>query len=59
MDLGYLAVYAARDLKFGTLKPGDTRVKAGRLGTVEIQGDNILLGKPFTFTKENIDRFDF
>ena len=32
---------------------------AGRLGKIEIQGDNILLGKPFTFTKENIDRFDF
>ena len=28
-------------------------------GTVEIQGDNILLGKPLTFTKENIDQFDF
>ena len=24
-----------------------------------IQDDNILLGRPFTFTKENIDRFDF
>ena len=59
MDLGYLTVWAANDLKKGTLKAGDTSMKAGRLGTIEIQGDNILLGKPFTFTKENIDQFDF
>jgi hypothetical protein len=26
---------------------------------VEIQGDNILLGKPFIFNKSNIDQFDF
>jgi hypothetical protein len=59
MDLGYLAVYAARDLVLGTLKPGDTAMKGGKLGTLEIKGDNILLGKPFAFTKKNIDEFDF
>ena len=59
MDLGYLTVYAARALATGTLKPGARRLKAGRLGEIEIEGDNILLGKPFIFTKENIDQFDF
>ncbi|MFI5454127.1 MAG: substrate-binding domain-containing protein [Isosphaerales bacterium] len=59
MDLGYLTVQAARALKEGRLKPGDTKFPAGRLGSVEIQGDNILLGQPFLFTKDNIDRFDF
>ena len=59
MDLGYLTVQAARALKDGTLKRGDTRLKAGRLESVAIQGDNILLGQPFLFTKDNIDRFDF
>jgi rhamnose transport system permease protein len=59
MDLGYLTVRAAHDLKTGALKPGDRTMNAGRLGTIQIAGDNILLGKPFTFTKENIDRFDF
>jgi ABC-type sugar transport system substrate-binding protein len=59
MDLGYLTVWASQAVKQGTLKPGASFLQAGRLGKIDIQGDNILLGKPFTFTKENIDRFDF
>ena len=59
MDLGYLTVQAARALEEGTLKPGATSLTAGRLGSVEIKGDNILLGQPFLFTKDNIDQFDF
>ena len=59
MDLGYLTVYAADALARGTLKTGDTNFTAGSLGTFEIKGDNILLGKPFVFTKDNIDQFDF
>jgi len=59
MDLGYLTVQAAYALKKDTLRPGDRWMQAGRLRNVEIAGDNILLGKPLTFTKDNIDRFDF
>jgi len=59
MDLGYLTVYAAHDLLAGTLKTGATTEHAGRLGAMRIEGDNILLGKPFTFTNQNIDQFDF
>ena len=58
-DLGYLTVYAADALSKGALKSGDKTFKAGSLGTFEIQGDNIMLGKPFTFNKDNIDQFDF
>ena len=58
-DLGYLTVYAADALAKGTLKSGDKTFKAGSLGTFEIQGDNIMLRKPFTFNKDNIDQFDF
>lgn len=58
-DLGYLTVYAADALARGTLKPGDQTFKAGSLGEFEVQGDNIMLGKPFTFNKDNIDQFDF
>ena len=59
VDLGYLTVEAAAALAKGDLKAGDKKFKAGRLGEMEIAGDNILLGKPFVFTKENIDQFNF
>ena len=59
MDLGYLTVFAAKALYDGSLKPEATSFAAGRLGTVEIQGDNILLGQPYLFTNENIDEFNF
>lgn len=59
MDLGYLTIHAAQALKSGTLKAGDKEMTAGRLGQIEIAGDNILLGQPLTFTKANIDQFDF
>jgi ABC-type sugar transport system substrate-binding protein len=59
VDLGYLTVQAATALARGELKPGATSFKAGRLGTMEIKGDNLLLGKPFIFNQENIDQFNF
>ncbi|MHB1556646.1 MAG: substrate-binding domain-containing protein [Isosphaeraceae bacterium] len=59
MDLGYLTVQAARALADGRLKRGDTTLQAGRLKAITIEGDNILLGQPYLFTKENIDQFDF
>ncbi len=59
MDLGYLTVLAADALAKGTLKPGDTSMNGGRIGKIEIKGDNILLGTPFLFDKDNIDKFDF
>ena len=52
-------MYAAVKLVKGELKPGDTSIAAGSLGTFEIKGDNIMLGKPFIFNKDNIDQFDF
>ena len=58
-DLGYLTVHAAHALATGVLKPGAKTFKAGALGEFRVEGDNILLGKPFIFNKENIDQFDF
>ena len=45
----------------GTLKPGDKTFKATTLGGAEfeIRGDNLLLGKPFIFNRDNIDQFNF
>jgi rhamnose transport system substrate-binding protein len=59
LDLGYLTVYTADALAKGTLKRGDTKVEAGRLGKIEIRGSDVILGAPFVFTKANIDKFDF
>src|SRR5947199_7971887 len=53
-DLGYLTVHAAVATAKGELKRGASTFTAGRLGTLEVKGDNILLGKPFVFTKDNI-----
>ena len=58
-DLGYLAVLTADAVVKGTLKAGDPSFRAGHLGEVKLEGDNVLLGKPFSFTKENVDQFDF
>jgi rhamnose transport system substrate-binding protein len=58
-DLGYLAVQAGVALAKGNLTDGSESFKAGKLGNLEIEGDSIILGTPFTFTKENIDNFDF
>ncbi|MBX6315521.1 MAG: substrate-binding domain-containing protein, partial [Isosphaeraceae bacterium] len=49
MDLGYLTVVAADALAKGMLRPGASSLEAGRLGTIEIKRDNILLGQPFLF----------
>lgn len=59
-DLGYAATHVLRAAVDGTLKPGDTSVKAGKLGDLKIvDGSVVLLGDPVTFTKENINNFDF
>lgn len=58
-DLGYLTIKAAADLANGKLKAGAKEYDAGRLGTLKVEGDSIVLGQPFIFNKDNIDQFDF
>ncbi|HMJ63364.1 MAG TPA: substrate-binding domain-containing protein [Bryobacteraceae bacterium] len=58
-DLGYLSVLAPAALVRGTLRPGETTLSAGRLGVVKLDGDQIVLGAPVIFRKDNIDRFNF
>jgi rhamnose transport system substrate-binding protein len=60
VDLGYAAMQVLRAVADGTLAPGATSVKAGKLGDLQVvNGSEILLGAPFVFTKENIGQFDF
>lgn len=58
-DLGSLALRAAVGLVKGNLKAGDKTFSAGSLGTFQIQGDQIYLGKLVIFDKNNIDRYNF
>ena len=58
-DLGALTVEAAVALVKGTLKAGDKSFQSSAMGEFEIKGDNLLLGKPFVFNKDNIDQFNF
>ena len=60
VDLGYAAMQVLRAVADGTLQPGATSVKAGKLGDLQvINGSEILLGSPYVFTKEKIADFDF
>ena len=60
IDIGYGAIYMAKALHDGTVKPGDASVAAGRLGDLQFIGeDTVLLGDPFIFTVDNVDDFDF
>ncbi len=58
-DLGYLTVHVATALAKGTPVAGTARFPGGRLGQLEVRGDNVILGTPFTFTKANVGGFDF
>ena len=59
IDLGYLTVYVANALAKGEMKRGDNKISAGRLGPIEVVNDEVRLGLPFIFNKENIDQFNF
>ena len=58
-DLGYLTVFTAAELARDTFPKNATSFEAGRLGAVQIEGDEVILGKPMIFNKQNIDQFNF
>ncbi len=58
-NLGYLTVLAASELHQGRLPAGTTSINARRLGKIEVRDGQIILGSPFIFNRDNIDRFDF
>jgi rhamnose transport system substrate-binding protein len=59
VDLGYLAVYVA-NAQVDDKLPKSGTFKAGRLGEVKMLApDEVLLGPPIVFSKENIGKYDF
>jgi rhamnose transport system substrate-binding protein len=58
-DLGYLTVYAGSMLAENKLQRGAHSMQAGRLGSLEVHGSEIILGAPLLMNKSNIDRYDF
>jgi rhamnose transport system permease protein len=58
-DLGYLTVYASWLLTQNKIPQGATSLKAGRLGSLEVRGSEIVLGPPLIINKSNIDQFNF
>lgn len=58
-DLGYLTVYAGSLLAENKIASGAESIQAGRLGSMEVRGSDIVLGTPLIIDKGNVDRFDF
>ena len=58
-DLGYLTVLAGSLITQNKISSTTSSFDAGRLGTIQIRGSEIVLGAPVMFTKANIDKFDF
>jgi len=48
-----------RHLSAGKLRRADTSLEAGRLGKIDVVGDQVRLGAPFVFDNNNIDQFSF
>ena len=59
LDLGYLTVLASDALHKGQFQAGANSLTGGRLGKIEIKGDEIILGAPLIFNKANIEKFNF
>ena len=60
-QLGYVAAFAGKALVDGTItgKEGD-KFTAGALGEKTVGADGlVVVGPPTTFTKDNIDEYDF
>lgn len=60
VDIGYAAVCIAQAQLAGTLKPASGRLHAGRLGDLSFTSpDELLLGPPIVFDRDNIGRYHF
>jgi ribose/xylose/arabinose/galactoside ABC-type transport system permease subunit/ABC-type sugar transport system substrate-binding protein len=58
-DLGYLTVYAGWLEAEKKISRKANSIRAGRLGVLNVQGTQIILGSPLVINRSNIDRLDF
>jgi rhamnose transport system substrate-binding protein len=58
-DLGYLTVYAGWLSSQNKIPKRANSISAGRLGNLQMRGDEIVLGAPLIINKANIDHLDF
>jgi len=58
-DLGYLTAYASVRAAENNLQAGATSIVAGRLGTLQIRGAEVILGDPLIINRTNVDKLDF
>ncbi len=57
VDLGYLTVHVAKLLHDKKLAPGEHTI--GRLKNIRVSPDEVLLGPPKVFDRENVGGYDF
>jgi len=57
-NLGYLVGASAQALASGALQPGAVSFRAGRLGSVVVQKDEIRLGRCHIVTRGNLADFE-
>ncbi|MBC2857294.1 substrate-binding domain-containing protein [Cetobacterium sp. 2A] len=57
VKLGYLTVFAANELVNGRKLTNDQDIP--KVGKIKSEGKNVIMGKPTTFTKENVENYDF
>ncbi len=58
-NLGYLTVYAGWLASQKKIPQDATSIEVGRLGSLTMRKDEIILGTPLIINKENIDHLDF
>ena len=60
VDIGYAAIYITKAQLDGSFDPAKGVVKAGRLGDLKFTAkDEVLLGPPLVFNKDNIEKYNF
>lgn len=55
--LGYLTVYMAKQLLDAKMPYDGQNIP--NVGSIRVKGDEVIMGEPLDFTKDNVDEYDF